>query len=232
VKRGGRGLGTNRNANCQTGPHVEINTMPPEQSALEFERQKWRDEYELREREIKVKEREASRSRWSSPLVLAVLAAAIAALGNAAAIWLTGRSQHDLETTKAEQTRVLEEGKAEAARILEMIKTGDPEKAADNLKFLLDAGLISDADRRKNIQNFLAHRPAGKGPALPVGAPSGDPRSSFLSVLRSSSSFGDRINTLRQRLKEDNLTAQEREKLTKELSTLEFWSDAMQARPK
>src|SRR5215472_2539677 len=199
--------------------------MPPEQSALEFEREKWRAEYALREREIKVKEREASRSRWSSPLVLAILAAAIAALGNAAVTWLTGRSQHDLGTTKAEQARVLEEGKAEAARILEMIKTGDPEKAADNLKFLLDAGLISDADRRKNIQNFLAHRPAGKGPALPVvvlGAPWGG------------TSFEDRINTLRQRLKEDNLTAQERDKLTAELTFLEgILSDLKQAaRPK
>jgi hypothetical protein len=111
--------------------------VSPEQSALEFEREKWRGEYELREREIKVKEREASRSRWSSPLVLALLAAAIGAFGNAVAMWLNGRAQHDLETTKAEQARVLEEGKAEATRILEMIKTGDPEKAADNLKFLL-----------------------------------------------------------------------------------------------
>jgi hypothetical protein len=198
--------------------------MPPEQgSALEFEREKWRGEYELREREIKVKEREASRSRWSSPLVLAVLAAAIAALGNAAAIWLTGRSQHDLETTKAEQTRVLEESKAEAARILEMIKTGDPEKAADNIKFLVDAGLISDPDRRKNIQNFLAHRPAGKGPALPVGA--------IWTLGMRSVPIGDRIDTLRQRLKEDSLTSQEREKLTNELSTLE-WFEELLARPR
>jgi hypothetical protein len=185
--------------------------MPPEQSALEFEREKWRAEYALRDREIKVKEREASRSRWSSPLVLAVLAAAIAALGNAAAIWLTGRSQHDLETAKAEQARVLEEGKAEATRILEMIKTGDPEKAADNLKFLLDAGLISDADRRKNIQNFLADRPAGKGPALPVAV---SQWGSALALMQA------RITDLRERLKNDNLTVREREDLTEELSAL------------
>jgi hypothetical protein len=138
-----------------------------EQTAREFEREKWRGEYELRKRDIELKERDASRSRWSSPLVLAVLAAAIAALGNAAAIWLTGIAQRNLETTKTEQARIIEESKAEAARILEIIKTGnDPEKAAVNLKFLVDAGLISDADRRKNIQNFLAHRPAGAGPAF------------------------------------------------------------------
>jgi hypothetical protein len=58
----------------------------PDQTALEFERETWRDEYELHKRELVLKEPEASRSRWSSPLVLAVLAAAMAALGNAGVI--------------------------------------------------------------------------------------------------------------------------------------------------
>jgi hypothetical protein len=91
-----------------------------EQTALEFEREKWLAEHELRKREIEIKERDQSRSRWSSPLVLAVLAATFAALGNAAAIWLNGIEQRELETTKTEQTRILEESKAEAARILEV----------------------------------------------------------------------------------------------------------------
>jgi hypothetical protein len=38
--------------------------------------------------------------------------------------------------------------KAEAARILEVIRTDNPDKAATNLKFLVDAGLISDAGRK------------------------------------------------------------------------------------
>jgi hypothetical protein len=139
-----------------------------EQTPLEFEREKWLGEYELRKRELAIKERDESRSRWSSPLVLAVLAAATAALGNAAAIWLNGIEQRNLETTKTEQARILEESKAEAVRILEVIKTGNnSDKAAINLKFLLDAGLISDADRRKNIEKFLVSRAAGEGPALP-----------------------------------------------------------------
>jgi hypothetical protein len=139
-----------------------------EQTPLEFEREKWLAEYELRKREVAVKERDESRSRWSSPLVLAVLAAATAALGNAAAIWLNGIEQRNLETTKTAQARILEESKAEAARILEVIKTGNnSDKAAVNLKFLLDAGLISDPDRRKNIEKFLVNRATGEGPALP-----------------------------------------------------------------
>ena len=59
-----------------------------EQTALEFKREKWRGEYELRKREIELKERNASRSRRSSPVVLAHLAAAVDGLSNAAAIWL------------------------------------------------------------------------------------------------------------------------------------------------
>jgi hypothetical protein len=139
-----------------------------EQTALEFKREKWRGEYELRKREIELKECDASRSRWSSPVVLALLAAAIAGLGNAAAIWLNGMEQRKLETTKTEQTRSIEETKAEAARILEVIRTDNPDKAAANLKFLLDAGLISDADRRASIRTFLDARAAGQGPALPT----------------------------------------------------------------
>jgi hypothetical protein len=141
----------------------------PEQTPLEFEREKWLADYELRKREIALKERDASRSRWSSPLVLAVFAAAAAGLGNAAAIWLTGVQQRQLETEKSEQVRRLEESKAEAARILQVIATGDPDKAATNLKFLVDVGLIADADRRTRIQVFLFDRTPGQGPALSLG---------------------------------------------------------------
>jgi hypothetical protein len=102
----------------------------PDQTALEFEREKWRADHALRERELVVKEREASRSRWSTPLVVTLGAAAIAAAGNAYVSWMNGKAQLALEVTKAEQTRVLEEGKAETTRVLEMIKTGDPDKAA------------------------------------------------------------------------------------------------------
>jgi hypothetical protein len=141
----------------------------PEQTPLEFEREKWLSEHELRKRELEIKEREQSRSRWSSPLVLAVLAAAIAALGNAVTMWMNGREQRALEATRAEQARVLEETKAEAARILEIIKTGnDADKAAVNLRFLVEVGLISDPDRRRDIQSYLARQPPGKGPALPA----------------------------------------------------------------
>src|SRR5262245_30961345 len=106
-----------------------------EQTELEFEREKWRSDYELRKREIELKERAASRDRWTNPLVLAVFAAAAAGLGNAAAIWLNGIEQRKLEESRAEQARVIEETKAESARILEVIKTNSSDEAAVNLEF-------------------------------------------------------------------------------------------------
>ena len=131
-----------------------------EQTLLEFDRERWLGEYELRKREIEIKERDQSRSRWSSPVVLAVLAAAIAGFGNAAATWLNGMEQRNLEAVKAEQAKIMEETEAEGARILEVIKTGNADKAAANLKFLVETGLISNPDRLKHIQAFLAQRPA------------------------------------------------------------------------
>jgi len=118
--------------------------MPDDMS---FEREKWladqdfRDrEFKLKERdqqnrdnELRLKERELRSSTWRSPLVVAIFAAAVAASGNAFVVWLNAQSQRELDNSKAE-----------SARILEMIKTDDPQRAAVNLAFLLKSGLISD----------------------------------------------------------------------------------------
>lgn len=66
---------------------------------------------------------------------MAILAATLAAVGNAIVAVVNGLEQRQLERQKGEETR-----------ILEMIKTGDPDKAAENLKFLLDSGLIESQD--------------------------------------------------------------------------------------
>jgi hypothetical protein len=109
-----------------------------------FECEKWEAERTFREREISIKEREQAIkeaeltlkkeehaiSQWRNPLVVAIFAAAVAASGNAVVAFTNGAFQRQLESQKSEQ-----------ARILEMIKTGDADKAAENLRFLLDAGL-------------------------------------------------------------------------------------------
>lgn len=129
-----------------------------------FEREKWvadidfrKRELALKERELDMKEREHQASTWRSPLIVAILAAAVAAAGNAIVASVNGKLQRELEGSKAE-----------SARILEMIKTGDAEGAAANLGFLLDAGLIADQTLSEKVQKFLKNRRPGAGPALPA----------------------------------------------------------------
>ena len=103
-----------------------------------------------------LKRHEQAAAGWRSPLVVAIMAATLAGLSNAVIALVNGGLQ-----------RQLEDGRAEQARVLEMIKTGDPDKAAGNLEFLLNAGLISDSERATKLREFLAKRVPGGGPALP-----------------------------------------------------------------
>lgn len=133
------------------------------------QREKWDTEVAFRERELalqereqvtreselQLKEREHRRAAWRNPLFIAILAAAIAAAGNAVVTMVNGTLQRKIEDQKSEQ-----------ARILEMIKTGDPDKAAENLQFLLDAGLITNPERAEKLRVFLAEREPGSGPTL------------------------------------------------------------------
>ncbi len=147
---------------------------------LKFEQQKWRDELALRQQEIdlkrlgqksqedeiKLKREELDRSRWSSPLVVAILGATLAGGLNLIVNVLSASDQRRLDDGRARATADLEKEKAEAARILEVVKTGDPDKAADNLKVLLDTYLITDKDTRVHLQTYLDNREAGQGIAL------------------------------------------------------------------
>src|SRR5215831_10111331 len=80
-----------------------------------LEREKWLAESDFRDREIVLKEREqrrledelrlkreeAQRSRWSSPLVVAISTAAFAGLVNAGVAWQSANEQRKLEHDRA-----------------------------------------------------------------------------------------------------------------------------------
>jgi hypothetical protein len=157
-------------------------------SGAAFEREKWRGEMRLREREVAVKEQEAAIkqaeqqtrakeiaftqaeaawSKWTNPLVVAIFAAAIAAGGNAVVAYINGAAQRQAEETKSRGEREIEASKAESTRILEVIKTGNIELAKVNLKFLLDTGLIADRQRRTDLSAYLERAKPGEGPTLP-----------------------------------------------------------------
>jgi type IV secretory pathway VirB10-like protein len=154
----------------------------PDRLSSEFEREKWRDKVRLREKELSIRERkqeskdqdlklrsdEERRSRWTNPLVLAILAAAVAATGNAFVAWLTAHEQRRADAEKAEETRIQDENKSEAERILEAIKTNNPDTAATNLKFLVEAGLIQNNRTKGPLEQYLKNRKQGQGAALPA----------------------------------------------------------------
>ena len=136
-------------------------------------------EMALKDRELESKLRDQRWARWLNPLVLAIFAAALAAAGNASLAYINGSAQRSLEETRSDKQlelerekaviqKTLEETKAETSRILEVIKTGDPDKAVTNLKFLLEAGLITDEGRKKSLKEFLANRKPGEGPSIPA----------------------------------------------------------------
>ena len=130
-----------------------------------------RHDIELRKVERLCKEKELRAPVWLSPFVAALIAATLAALGNAIVTAITAANQVALEDRKAEQSR-----------ILEMIKTGDPDKAAVNLDFLLRTGLVTDEATVKALKKFLADRTPGQGPTL--ATPSSRPESTtFLSRI-------------------------------------------------
>jgi len=91
----------------------------------------------------------------------------VAGLSNAGVALVNGSLQRDLDRAKRDAEISLEKTKSESTRILEMIKTGDSEKAAANLEFLLKSGLVSDDQISKKLTTYLAARTPGSGPALP-----------------------------------------------------------------
>jgi hypothetical protein len=153
----------------------------PPRDPLDLELEKWRFERECRERELALKEREQTNkdaelelrrreqraATWRSPLTVAIFAAAVAGISNAGVALVNGSLQRDLDRGKREAEINLEKTKSESNRILEMIKTGDSEKAAGNLDFLLSSGLVTDDEIRKKLTTYLAARTPGSGPALP-----------------------------------------------------------------
>ena len=146
-------------------------TTPDDHRDDTFEHEKWEAEKAFREREVVIKERdldareaeidlkrkEHAVSKWSNPLIVAILAASIAAISSTAVALVNGIYSRQVDRQRSEEER-----------ILEMIKTGNADKAAENLRFLLSAGLITDPSTRSSLETFLNKRKAGSGPVLPT----------------------------------------------------------------
>jgi hypothetical protein len=127
-----------------------------------------RREIEAKEREVAAKEIELNRSRWTNPMVIALLAAAAGLAGNI----IVARVNNS-------NTQQVERFHAQSNLIIEAIKTGDTEAACKNLVFFAGLNLIDDAN------NVIAKRCQ----KAPVGPPS-LPLSSSLGSAYTSNNLG------------------------------------------
>lgn len=130
-------------------------------------------ELSLRERELDIQLEHAKKVIWKNPIFVAIVGGFLALASNAIVAYINGRAERSLILYKAE-----------ADRILEALKTGDPDKAAENLEFLVEAGLISQG--ADSINRFIRSREAGEGPSLPA--------SGLISKRRSRIGLQDWIN--------------------------------------
>jgi hypothetical protein len=119
----------------------------------------------LQERELEAKLAEPKPSQWTNPLVLAVFGALITGMVSVINQVVTSHSQHVEDVQKHKVDMETEVFKAEASRILEAIKPGDPDRAACTLTFLYGAHLITTPNLREFLDGYLASRPGGSGVA-------------------------------------------------------------------
>jgi hypothetical protein len=116
--------------------------MPEHDPSDDFEREKWRAEMALRERELALKEREGS--LFKSPIVVSAIAVFVGLLSNAASDWITK------DRRLAEETR-----QREASLLVKAFEHNDPSVVMAKLNLLNITGMISDT-------NELARKLAGQ----------------------------------------------------------------------
>lgn len=149
------------------------------------DREKWEAERGFREREIAVKEQELdatrrelklretemARSRWTGPLGVGIIVATIAAGAQIFSSYRHDQSELDLENHKTTNQRALEVEKAERTFVLSVIDQGDP-KTISRLAFLAANNLITNGQLKLDIAqtarsssiNNLQPGEAGKPP--------------------------------------------------------------------
>jgi hypothetical protein len=122
---------------------------------------------DLRQKEFEAASRPGFlKSTLTNPAAIGALLSAFVAINIALFGFVTSRVQMNLEQAKAQNQLELERKKYESSLILAAVRTGNPDQAAENMKFLLDTGLVSDQQGR--LHEYLSKRHPGTGKTLPV----------------------------------------------------------------
>jgi hypothetical protein len=143
---------------------------PHDGPAVLSEREKWDADQSWRQAELSLRREELRKGRSTHPIVVVIIGGCLTA---AFGMWTTHLN--------SQAGQVQETARAEAARILEVVKTGDPDTAAKNLQFLADVGLVTDERVSQKLHDYIANRLPGQGISLPQSngvAKPADPKSS------------------------------------------------------
>ena len=131
-------------------------TIDQELSQEEWERKKFSLDMDFKERELQIsKDRLKVETRRN--ILIGALVPIIAALMTAVPAYINSENQQALKQLEFE-----------SQLITNSIKTGDPDQAAINLKFLVDSGLLNGKTAER-ISRYLQNRKSGIGRALPSG---------------------------------------------------------------
>lgn len=131
-------------------------TIDQKLSQEEWERKKFSLEMDFKERELQIsKNRLKVEARRN--ILIGLLVPIIVALMTAVPAYINSVNQQALKQLEFE-----------AQLITNSVKTGDPDQAAINLKFLIDSGLLGGKTAER-VSKYLKNREPGVGRALPPG---------------------------------------------------------------
>jgi hypothetical protein len=149
-----------------------------EREKFEFDRKIRLREIELKEaeatrlvEELKIKQRESERSRWTNPFIVAIIGATAVGICSAAVSVLNAKYQRDLADSTNQNQGYLESVRAENANILEVVNLGDPDKVRRGLCLLVKLNSIKSSATNAGIQSYLVEHqgcPAEIGPTPPT----------------------------------------------------------------
>lgn len=152
-----------------------------EREKFEFDKEIRLREIELKEtesirlaEELKIKQRDSERSRWTNPFIVAIIGATAVGICSAGVSVLNAKYQRNLADSTNQNQGYLESVRAENASILEVVKLGDPDKVRNGLCLLVKLNSIKSSATNAGIQSYLSEHQgcsAGAGqipPTLPT----------------------------------------------------------------
>lgn len=124
-------------------------------TALEREKFEFDKQMRIAERDLKVTE--ANRSRWSNPLVVALVGAVLVGIGNIGITFVHESNEQDLAARANLRQSALENFRAENTNIIEILKLSDTEKVRTGLCRLMRLNAIKTPDTSSYVQTYIGN---------------------------------------------------------------------------